>query len=260
MCLETKRVVSSYLHPAALYAYCRAADNTSPMRVGDGVVMITDRQMQDYLLCEECEDVLSKGGETWTNPKLATINKTFPLYDILRKRSAAYEDESGGLYFASDNPEIQVEKLTHFALGIFWKASVHPWKANQRDPMIQLGPYSNGLRLWLRGDSTFPKDVSLSVTVARPDRALVILSGPTQTDSKNRWRSFSLYLPGLAFTLRAGKLIDLETRMTCFHENPSHPILVSDDVMGVMYKRIAEHYGESRKTKGFLAASAKRVS
>ena len=75
MCLETKSVVSSHLYPAALYDYCRNSVGESPMCVANGVVMVTDRQVQDYLLCLECEEVLNKGGETWVNPKLATIKE-----------------------------------------------------------------------------------------------------------------------------------------------------------------------------------------
>src|SRR5260370_29751527 len=38
---------------------------SSPIRVGDGYVIPTDRQIKTYLLCLDCEDILSKGGETW---------------------------------------------------------------------------------------------------------------------------------------------------------------------------------------------------
>ncbi len=257
MCLATKNVVSSHLHPAALYAYCRNADDESPMRVGDGVVIQTDRQLQDYLLCLECEDILNKGGEMWVNPKLATIQKSFPLYDIVMKGPAAHADEKGGLYFAALNPEIDVEKLTHFAMGIFWKASVHSWKGNEKSPLIQLGPYGETIRTWLRDESAFPKYVCLTVLVARPENALIVLTGPTER-LPGRWHSFSLSVPGIMFTLEVGKQIDLEMRMTCFHENPMHPIFISDDVMGVAWNKLGEHFRESRKTKGYLAAKAKR--
>ena len=258
MCLETKNVVSSHLHPAALYAYCRNEDDESPMRVGDGVVIQTDRQLQDYLLCVECEDTLNKGGEMWVNPRLATIQKTFPLYDILMKGPAAHSDEKGGLYFASLNPEIDVQKLTHFAMGIFWKASVHSWRGKERSPLIQLGPYGDAIRTWLRGETAFPKHVCLSVLVARPENALIVLSGPTERVHKT-WHSFSLNVPGVVFMLNVGRQIDLEMRMTCFHENPMHPVFISDDVMGVVWNKLGEHYRESRKTKSYLTAKEKRL-
>ncbi|PYT55261.1 MAG: hypothetical protein DMG43_03790 [Acidobacteria bacterium] len=259
MCLETKSVVSSHLYPAALYAYCRSAEDESPMRVGDDVVMLSDRQLQDYLLCAECEDILNKRGEMWVNPKLATVKDGFPLYEILIKGPAAHEDEDGGLYFASLNPELEVEKLTHFAMGIFWKAAVHSWKGKKRSPMIELGPYGDAIRLWLRGEGTFPKNVCLTVMLSRADRTLVVLGGPAPQSTK-RWQSYFLHVPGVVFTLHVGKLIDLEMRVSCFHENPTHPIFVSDQVMGALWKRMGDQYRESRKTKGIFGGEGKAIS
>lgn len=78
MCLKTRNVVSSHLYPAALYAYCRSPEGHSPMRVANDAVVLTDQHVQEDLLCLKCEDILNKGGETWVNPKLATIKDGFP--------------------------------------------------------------------------------------------------------------------------------------------------------------------------------------
>jgi hypothetical protein len=55
--------------PAALYNYCRKGEHR-PIKLGGGFVLPTDRQSQDYLLCEGCEGVLNKGGEEWIRVKL----------------------------------------------------------------------------------------------------------------------------------------------------------------------------------------------
>lgn len=257
MCLETKNVVSSHLYPAALYAYCRNADDESPMRVANGVVMQTDWQVQDYLLCLECEDILNKNGETWANPKLATVKDGFPLYDLLMKGPAAFQDEKGGTYYVAQNPHIDVEKLTHFAIGIFWKAAIHTWRNGRERIRIELGPYGEPIRRWLRSEGSFPKNVNLAVAMAKPENTLVVLTGPVKQSTK-RWQSFSLQVPGLLFTLHVGKLIDPEMKNCCFHEDPTHPIFVSDDVMEALWKRLGNHYRESRKMRGYLQAKAKR--
>jgi len=109
---------------------------------------------------------------------------------------------------------------------------------------------------WLRGENTFPKHVYLTGLVARPENALIELTGPTAR-IPSAWHSFSLNVPGVMFTLNVGRQIELEMRMTCFHENP-HPVFVSDDVMEVVWNKLGEHYRESRKTKSYLAARAKR--
>lgn len=257
MCLETKSVVSSHLYPAALYVYCRNANDESPMRVANGVVMQTDWQVQDYLLCLACEDILNKGGETWVNAKLATIKDGFPLYDLLMKGPAAFQDREGGTYHAAQNPHIDVEKLTHFAMGIFWKGAVHTWRIGKDEIRIELGPYAEPIRLWLRGERSFPQNVHLTLAIAKPGNTLVVLTGPTMQTTK-RWHSFSLQVPGLLYTLHVGRLMDLEVKDCCFHEDPSHPIFVSDDVMGALWKLLGDHYRGSRKSKSYLKAKLKR--
>ena len=245
------------MYPRALYEYCRGPDDESPMVVADGAVLQTDRQVQNHLLCLDCENILNKGGEMWVNPKLATVKDGFPLYDLVMKGPAAYEDSSGGTYHAVRNPHIDVERLTHFALGIFWKAAVHTWRVGKEDIRIELGPYAEPIRLWLRGEGPFPQNVNLTLLVARPQNALVVMRGPVKQSSK-QWHSFSLQVPGLSFTLHVGKLIDPRNKICCFYTSSDHPIFVSDEVMGALWKRMAEHYQESRKTKSYLEAKAKR--
>jgi hypothetical protein len=101
-------------------------------------VKAPSRDPSDFDIANSAEPTLFHP-EMWVNPKLATIQKSFPLYDIVMRGPAAHADEKGGLYFAELNPEIDVEKLTHFAMGIFWKASVHSWKGKERSPLIELG-------------------------------------------------------------------------------------------------------------------------
>jgi hypothetical protein len=62
LCLETKNVVSNHLIPANAYEYLRSRGG-HPISLTTEVVMATDRQLQAYLLCLECEDRLNKGGE-----------------------------------------------------------------------------------------------------------------------------------------------------------------------------------------------------
>jgi hypothetical protein len=257
MCGETKRVLCSHLYPAAIYKYFRGAEGTSPVRVGDGVIMHTDRQVQADLLCPECEDLLSKGGETWVSPRLARTDKTFPLYDILTAGQPASHDQHGGVYFAARNRNFEVEKLTHFSMGIFWKASVHSWRSKEKSPLINLSSYADTIRTWLRGTTEFPKNVCLAVIVAKPHDAIIAFNGPVESKSKP-WKTFLLTIPGVTFILNVGKLLDQDTRYTCIYTNAEHPVLVSDQVTGKVREQLQMQYLESRKTKSYIAAKVKR--
>jgi len=219
--------------------------------------MHTDRQMQTYLLCSECEDILNKGGETWTIPKLATMKKKFPLYDALLKGPVIELDESGGVYSATENRHIDIEKLSHFAMGIFWKASIHSWKGDEGKPLIDLGIHSEAIRLWLRAEEKFPHNLCLSIMLSKPGRALVAVTGPVET-VESSGRNFLLYVPGIVFTLNSGEALDLDMRRTCFLTDAAHPVLISDESNEMLWQRLGQHFRESRKTKAYLARKAKR--
>ncbi len=257
MCLIEKNLVRSHLIPHAIYAYCRV-NGATPVYVGNGIVSASDRETQDYLLCVECEDILSKGGETWVNSKLARMDpRSFPLYDMLVRGPAAYADDTGGIYYARDNPEIDTNKLIHFALGIFWKASVHSWTRNKTDPMIDLGNQSEAVRKWLRGEGTLPRDMSLHISLSKPDRAQIILLGPS-AKAPRPWKTFWMHVPGVAFSLNVGPEIPVEMHMLCFWKNSAHVIVVSEDITSVLEERFAQQFAESRKTRSYLASKARR--
>jgi hypothetical protein len=259
MCLLMKPVVHSHLIPEALYLH--VTDGTSPIRVGDGVVMPTDRQIKSYLLCLDCEDILSKGGETWVCPKLAWVDQRFPLYDLLKVADGYIETDKEALLWAANNPAIDVEKIRHFAMGIFWKASVHSWKAGNGAPMIDLGGYDEEVRLWLRGESPFPRNVTLNLSVSRPERTQLTIGHPVEVPmpkAGRTWRRYHLHLVGAMFSINVGETIGLEEKMICFYREPRHPVLVSDHVTGILEQKYAEHFAESRKTKAYLKSKRRR--
>jgi len=235
---------------------------SSPIRIGDGVVMPTDRQIKSYLLCSDCEDVLSKGGETWVCPKLAWVNRSFRLYDLLKEAGGYVVDaESEGLFWAANNPAINVEKIAHFAMGIFWKAGVHSWKRGDSAPMIDLGGHEEEIRLWLRGKGPFPNDVTLNFGVSSLRRAQLMIGQPVEVPIRSvgrTWRHYRLHLVGAMFSINVGETISMDERMICFYRSPQHPVLLSDHVTAVLERKHAEHFAESRKTEAYLKSKRRR--
>jgi hypothetical protein len=255
MCLDQKTLVSSHLMPASLYEYCRKGEH-SPIKVGGGFVLPTDRQTQDFLLCETCEDILNRGGESWIADKLATWERSFLLYDLLIKRSADFDEDGLAVYFTVNNPEVKAEKLIHFALGMFWKASVHSWSGTSKASRIDLGPYSDKIRSWLRGESGFPEHVFLTAVVSRPSRAQITLNDPYE-GVRQSWRTFFVHAPGLLFMLNIGKTVEESMRWLCIQNNAGNPICISDELTGKFERLMVESLRGSRKTQAFLRAKAK---
>lgn len=263
MCLLMKQVVHSHLIPESLYLHVTDGIS-SPIPIGDGVVMPTDRQIKSYLLCSDCEDVLNKGGETWVCPKLAWVDRRFPLYDLLKSAGGYVVDtDKEGLFYAANNPAIDVEKITHFAMGIFWKAAVHSWKAGNGAPMIDLAGYEEEIRLWLRREGAFPRNVTFRFCVSPPERAQLTIGQPVEVPVQKlgrTWRCYQLHLVGAMFSINVGETISLEERMMCFYREPRHPVLVSDYVTGILERKNAEQFAESRKTKAYLKSKERACS
>jgi hypothetical protein len=228
MCLANGSLVRSHLMPAALYDYCRAG-GTEPIKLGDGVVMPTSRQTQSYLLCQPCEERLNKNGENWVIPELARRDGKFPLYEILSSQAPETNGNGFMRFSAANNPEVDVESLAHFAMGIFWKASVHSWSGRTVDPRIELGRYSEPIRKWLRGGGVWPIDCSLATLVSVPSKVLNAMSDPTE-GVRQEWRSHFFYAFGVLFVLNVGKTIAPEVRACCLYQNHGHPIFISEEL------------------------------
>ncbi len=259
MCLKDKQLVQSHLMARGLYDYCRAADS-EPIKMGAGIIMQTSRQTKDYLLCGECEDLLNKGGENWILPKLATIEKSFPLYEMLSIATPAFDEGEFRAYNAAQIPEIAVDKIAHFAVGMFWKASVHSWLGGEANPRIELGPYSEALRKFLVGLTSFPENVALLVEIVPPSAASIGILDPCER-VRDQWHTFFCYVPGVLFALSVGKQLSEEVRVGCFAGNSNHPLLVSNDIHEKLDGLLKKKYfstPKSRKLQATLNARKKR--
>ncbi len=246
LCLQTKDVVSSHLMPARMYDYCRPPGGHS-ISISSDLVIESDRQLQDHLLCRECEDNLNKGGETWLLPLLAQYQGPFPFYDLLTKVHPDVVDGDRAGYAAAKNPEIHADKLIHFAMGVFWKAASHSWSGSRTEPMIDLGPYAEPIRTFLRGETGFPEHVALMIGVLPPPAQLISFHNPYR-GSNTEWQNFLFYISGIEFSLLVGDAVEGTLRESCFASNPARPIVVFDfskDIEGI----IKQVWTNARKAK-----------
>jgi len=251
-CLTTKWLVSSHLVSRAVYDYLRT-DDLHPIVAGGGTVRATTDQLQAELLCEDCERILNDGGEKWMVGKLCTVDRTFPLYDLLYKQAPVDTDADGDIFAAGSNSDIDIQKISHFALGVFWKASLYPWEFGE----ISLGPYSETIRTWLRGETAFPQMIALNVILSRPSAAQIILNPPYKT-TEQPCHTYLFHVPGVLFRLSVGKQIPVPEKMLCFYSSTEHFVVVSDTVTKKVLHANAKNFNESTKTKSYDKARAKQ--
>jgi len=226
LCLEVKMLCDSHLAPAGLYRYCKAKD-LGPVRMTATEITATNIEVTAPLLCQECEDRLNRDGENWLLPKLATIDQKFPFYDLVVAVPPDTAGEDFAAYACSRNEKIGFRKLTNFAVGVFWKASVHSWEEGKTTPMIQLGKYEERLRLFLMRKAQFPEKASLTIGVTPPANAVIGFNMPVLR-AKRPWHMYLLHVPGIVFILSVGNEITRDQRENCFFSNPLHPIIVAN--------------------------------
>jgi hypothetical protein len=228
LCLQTKKIITSHLIPRAIYESCSTKD-LDPVVITSDAIRHTSRQLQHPLLCSGCDNSLNRKGEDWLLPLLATDDGQFRFYDLLSAVPADIEDAGSRVrvYGAARNQRIKINKLAHFALGIFWKASIHSWRGKEREPLIRLGTYREPLRVFLRGEAGFPQEMALVVFVLPPPVTQISSCVPSLT-SKTDCHHYAFYVPGIQFLLLVGKQIPRADRRLCFVSNPLHPMIVSD--------------------------------
>jgi hypothetical protein len=191
-------------------------------------------------------------------PRLATRGKAFPLYDILTAAAPDVVEPNVGVYAGARNPNLRVKDLTHFALGVFWKASVHSWKSGPSTtiPAIDLGPYGESIRAFLFCNGTSPENVGLVVNVMHVPVTTMLSLPPRAGHKSNGVHHFSFYVPGILFTLSVGKRATEETKDICFYGNSLHPIFIIADLSERVGQRPRETYF---KGKAAMALRGKKT-
>jgi hypothetical protein len=236
LCLKWRNLRKSHLLSAGLYSLCQASD-PNPLIVENGAMIHTSKQTREYLLCDSCEELLNRNGERWFIPKFARASGEFPFFDILKRHEAdsVFVPPDTTVYFGSKNPEIDVSQITHFAMGIFWKAAARPWGfesgKHSKEPLIDLGPYESKLREFVLGVGPFPEEFCLVVKVTPPPLKPICIGHPFSARGKDaNFHMFQLYISGIRFTLAVGKHIKKwkEVANICFQSTPEHLIVVQD--------------------------------
>jgi hypothetical protein len=247
MCLQEKMLVSSHFMPRALYDYCRSG-GCEPIKFDSKVAFTTSYQAQDYILCKPCEDVLNDGGEKWTVGKLATMDrKPFPLYELVMKAAPQFEDGGAKVYHAVNVAGLEIGPFAHFAAGLLWKASIHSWNKKKKKPKIDLGPYSDRLRKYLRGETGFPEYVKLWLSVVPPEAAMIGFIEPHERESLGGFKSYFCYIPGVLFCWSVGRQVTAELRVGCFATSEYHPFFVSNNIHEILENHTKADYLKARK-------------
>ena len=214
LCQEQRWLQESHLLPASLYEIIRKHSG-SPVVIQDGTAVQTSRQMSAPLLCADCEQMLNQRGEDWVLRNCYRGNGVFPLAALLREELTPGSALTEGLYMLRSTTTVALNRLTHFAASVFWRAAVRSWPLLRcgTPVRLRLGPYEERLGRFLLGGS-FPEGVCFFVVLNRSTTDdTAALYPPQATDRGDSYRRYQFLIPGLFFQAVLGSKIPSGLKM-----------------------------------------------
>jgi hypothetical protein len=161
-------------------------------------------QVRAHLLCSECECRFSRLGEDWVMRQVWN-GKQFPL---LERLNVAVETRCTAdmLIYSGSSIGIDTEKLAYFALSVLWRAGVREWTTSKDSRFhVALGEHEEILRRYLQGETAFPANVSVMVTVCS-DIYSRVFHMPTPATFPISVTAFAMLALGLHFLVFLGPL------------------------------------------------------
>jgi len=249
LCLQQGKLQKSHFIPSAFYKYILSPSegNPNPVLVGPRVTATTSRQVRDYLLCAECEDLFNKNGEQ-AIVKWVWNGKDFPLGNRLAVAHQHFTF-SKALVFSGRAIGIDVEKISYFALSVIWRAAVHQWDLmfGDKSTLLDLGKTEEPIRQYLHGDADFPDQVAITATVCTDRTSMTFYPPCRATDIPHT--AFGFLALGIHFLVYVGDKIPLAVRQTCFMKS-DHQLLFQRDCSEKIFHAYAELMKTSKLAKG----------
>jgi hypothetical protein len=242
----------SHLLSAAIYRILRddgRAANPNPVLITPEGQVQSSKQQRAFLLCRSCEAILSREGEDWIFRHGMKNDGGFPLADVLRRSrpSVGTLGEHTRLYESALIPEINTAAITHFAMGIFWKASIHGWNTDGTIP-VNLGEYDDEIRRFILGEADFPKDAVLAVMV-REGGAIDRLTHTPTGIAGPQVSTYQFAIPGFSFVLTIGTNIPERTSQYCFVRGLGKPIVTTIAVEQFLFQQAQGAIARAQKSK-----------
>ena len=229
LCLRHAVLKNSHLLPKSIYKLLRTGRSSNPhsfvLTTRTGVR--TSKQARQYLLCNECEQRFSGRGEAWVVANCWRGMKKFRIQEILAGSEPLMANEDLKVYAGASIPGLDMAKLVYFGSSVFWRASICHWKIMGDQIYINLGPYSELLRLFLLDSAPFPRNMVLHIGVSSlTTQALDLALFPRSSRTKTGIRRHRFIVPGIYFTLLVGNQITDSERLLCAAQSPESRISI----------------------------------
>ena len=200
LCQKTSLLQNSHLLPASGYKRLRGRPDESirsPIIITPAKSFASDKQITDYFLCWDCEQRFNTHGENYVMSQCAQQNLTFPLQDLLQTISPAANWGTSKLFDVISLLSDKTDQYLYFGASIFWRAAARQWGFGGKTVKINLGEqHQEDLRRYLLGETEFPSNCRLVVTVSSESEMTDVAFVPYREQNSHKF-----YFFGLLFTI-----------------------------------------------------------
>jgi hypothetical protein len=204
LCLNEQVLQLSHLLPRALYRLIGSGTDPShpdTVLLTEGSERKSSEQARRHLLCADCEQRLNNNSERWVLRNCYRGRGRFRLRQELRTRIPL--DPNPQLLAYPAQPD-EFRQLFYFCLSVIWRASLCDWECRgQMFPQIELGPYQDQIRKYLKGEAGVPERVDVIVVLSMLEKPMLGMCLPLsyRGDSGHRYR---FHIPGMMFDSAVG--------------------------------------------------------
>ncbi len=222
LCHEQRRLCVSHFHPAALYTkrYELVTQRGSSLAA---------EHVKQPLLCRPCEDRFNRKGESsvmgWLAPK---TTKIFPLLERIDAKQGEYMGRKFWSYSGMDLG-IDNDEFAYFALSMVWRGAAASWPlpGGSRTTRLAIGRHEEELRQYLLGNSGFPRDAAVIVTVCTDEFSQSAFLTPELQPTDN-CLTVPFLVRGLIFRVWLSAQIPARIRSLCCYRSDRRVILSTD--------------------------------
>jgi len=178
------------------------------------IALITDKQIASPLLCDACEQRFNKYGECWM---LRQVNneKEFPLLERLKLAIPVLSSRQFQFdAFSCRQTGIDSDQLAYFVLSVLWRASVKTWTFLGQSIRVSLAGYEEPVRKYLLGETGFPAETVVHVTVCTDFGSQGSFHVPCGVP-ENPYATYALLTQGIYFRVLMGRNLPPDIRQLC---------------------------------------------
>lgn len=167
LCLQEKDLQKSHFIGAGLY---RSANRRGGAVIKTPKLFIgIDKQIQDHVLCRDCEQLFCKEGEDYVTPLVKQAEGNSPLLERLIAEKPISSGPNHGDVLSATKAGIDIEKIAYYGLSMFWRSAVHEWPTKVQGQNTTKSQMSfeelEAIRKYLRKETGWPPGIVLQITV-----------------------------------------------------------------------------------------------